>query len=208
MYIYIAYLPYRCYYCDSLFTNLLIANIDSFSNSDNSVYTIPDKYFIVIRRISTIPLALAPIPAKPAKITPAIRYTAACKAKQRKSAKAYAIAGRTVAAKRCKKRKEATANARASKLAKKEGLRRSKRTTSSNAGRYTTNSSLMANKDNNNAYNRAYIPPTNIEEEEGSSSNNNSINSSTSNSTDKGKGSSTCKYGKGALRYKDTLLCK
>ncbi|KAK2069808.1 hypothetical protein P8C59_004355 [Phyllachora maydis] len=111
------------------------------------------------------------MPAKPAKITPAIRCAAAYKAKQRKSAKACAIAGY-------------------------------------NAGRYTTNSGLTANKDDNNAYNRAYIPSADIEEEEGSSSDDNSINSSTSNSTDKGKGSGVYKRGKGALRYKDTLLYK
>ncbi|KAK2070632.1 hypothetical protein P8C59_005109 [Phyllachora maydis] len=131
-----------------------------------------------------------------------------CKAKQRKSAKAYAIAGRAVAAKRRKKRKEATANARASKLAKKEGPRYSKRTTGSNTGRYTTNSSLTANKDNNNAYNRVYIPPADIEEEKGSSSNNNSVNSSTSDSTNKGKGSGVYKYSKGASHCKDILLRK
>ncbi|KAK2067177.1 hypothetical protein P8C59_000936 [Phyllachora maydis] len=134
-----------------------------------------------------MPLALAPTPTKPAKITPAIYYVAACKAKQRKSAKAHAIAGRAAATKRRKKRKKA-------------------RTTSSNAGRYTTNSSLIANKDNNNAYNRAYIPPANTEEEEGSSSNNNSVNSSTSDSTDKSKGSSIREYSKGALRRKNILL--
>ncbi|KAK2068494.1 hypothetical protein P8C59_003128 [Phyllachora maydis] len=131
--------------------------------------------------IPTVPLALAPTPAKPAKITLAVHRTAAYKAKQYKSAKAYAIA---------------------------EGLQYSKRTTGSNAGRNTTNSSLTANKDNNNAYNRAYIPPTDIKEKEGSSSNNNSVNSSTSNSANKGKGSSVYKRGKGALYYKDTLLRK
>ncbi|KAK2072049.1 hypothetical protein P8C59_006426 [Phyllachora maydis] len=124
------------------------------------------------------------MPAKPAKIMPAIRRIAAYKAKRRKSAKACAI------------------------IAKKEGLRRSKRTTSSNAGRYTIDSGLMANKDNNNAYNRVYVPPANTEEEEGGSSNNNSVNSGTSNSTNKGKGSSIHKYSKGALYYKDTLLYK
>ncbi|KAK2067942.1 hypothetical protein P8C59_001641 [Phyllachora maydis] len=134
--------------------------------------------------ISTVPLAPAPTPAKPAKITLAVRRAAAYKAKQRKSAKACTIA------------------------AKKEGLRRSKRTTSSNAGRYTTNSSLIANKDDNNAYNRVYIPPANIEEEEGSSGNDNSINSSTSDSTDKGKDSSMYERSKGALRRKDILLYK
>ncbi|KAK2070500.1 hypothetical protein P8C59_004987 [Phyllachora maydis] len=150
-----------------------------------------------------------PIPAKPAKITPAIRRIAACKAKQRKLAKACAIAGRTAATKRRKKRKEAIANAQAYKLAKKKDLQCSKHTTSNDAGRYTTNSSLIANKDNNNAYNRAYIPPAKAEEEEeDSSSNNNSVNSGTSDSTDKGKGSSACKRGKGALRYKDTPLYK
>ncbi|KAK2071025.1 hypothetical protein P8C59_005482 [Phyllachora maydis] len=142
--------------------------------------------------IPTAPLAPASTPAKLAKITLAIRRTATCKAKQRKSAKAYAIAGRAAAAKR----------------PKKEGLRRSKRTTGNNAGRYTTNSSLTANKDNNNAYNRAYIPPTNTEEEEGSSSDNNSVNSGTSNSTDKGKGSSIYKCNKGASCYKNTPLYK
>ncbi|KAK2074455.1 hypothetical protein P8C59_008662 [Phyllachora maydis] len=181
-------------YC---FTNLLIADIDSLFNLDNSVYNIPDKYFIIIRRIPATPLAPAPIPAKPAKITPAIRRTAACKAKQRKSAKAHTIAY---------------------KLAKKKDLRRSKRTASGNAGRYTTNSGLIADKDNDNAYNRAYVPPANTEEEEeeekeeeeeeDSSSNNNSINSSTSNSTNKGKGSGAYKRGKGASRRKDILLYK
>ncbi|KAK2073381.1 hypothetical protein P8C59_007669 [Phyllachora maydis] len=121
----------------------------------------------------------APTPAKPAKITPAIRRAAACKAKRRK------------------------------KLAKKEGLQRSKRTASSNAGRYTTNSGLTADKDNNNAHNRAYMPPADTEEEEeGGSGNNNGVNSSTSNSADKGKGSSTRKRSESALRCKDTLLYK
>ncbi|KAK2074615.1 hypothetical protein P8C59_008809 [Phyllachora maydis] len=144
-------------------------NIDSFSNSDNSVYT--------ILGISTVPLAPAPILAKPAKITPAIRRVAVRKAKQRKLAKACAIA------------------------AKKEGPRRSKRTAGSDAGRYTTNSSLIANKDDNNAYNRAYMPSANAEEEEeGGSSNNNSVNSSTSDSANKGKGSSACERSKSALR--------
>ncbi|KAK2070891.1 hypothetical protein P8C59_005353 [Phyllachora maydis] len=82
---------------------------------------------------------------------------------------------------------------------------RSKRTAGGNAGRYTTNSGLTANKDDNNAYNRAYIPPTNIEEkeEEGSSSDNNGINGSTSNSADKGEGSGAYKRGESALCYKD-----
>ncbi|KAK2067460.1 hypothetical protein P8C59_001200 [Phyllachora maydis] len=122
-----------------------IANIDFLSNLDNSVYNI-----------------LVPIPAKPAKITPAIRCMAAYKAKRR-----------------------------------------------NNAGRYTTNSSLIANKDNNNTYNRVYIPPAKAEEEEeGSSSDNNSVNGSTSDNADKGKGSGIYKRGKGALHCKDTLLYK
>ncbi|KAK2072670.1 hypothetical protein P8C59_007008 [Phyllachora maydis] len=101
------------------------------------------------------------------------------------------------------------------KLAKKEDLRRSKHTTGGNAGRYTTNSSLIANKNDNNTYNRAYMPPTNMEEEEekeeeeeDSSSNDNGVNSGTSNSADKGKGSSAYKRSKGALYYKDTLSHK
>ncbi|KAK2072802.1 hypothetical protein P8C59_007136 [Phyllachora maydis] len=174
MYMHIACLPYCCYYYNSSFTNLLIANVDSFSDLNDL-------------------------------ITPAIRCTAACKAKQRKSAKACTTAGRAAATKYYKKRKKAVANAWASKLAKKEGLQRSKRTTGNNAGRYTTNSGLIANKDNDNAYNRAYVPPINVEkEEEGGSSNNNSVNSSTSNSADKGKGSSVYKRGEGALYYEDT----
>ncbi|KAK2067168.1 hypothetical protein P8C59_000927 [Phyllachora maydis] len=150
----------------------------SLSNSDNSVYNIPG--------IPTAPLALAPIPAKPAKITPAVYYTAAYKAKQRKSAKACTTA------------------------AKKKDLQRSKRTTGGNAGRYTTDSGLIANKDNNNAYNRAYVPPAEAEEEEekGSSSDDNSINGSTSDSANKGKGSGVCKHGEGASRCKNTLLYK
>ncbi|KAK2068477.1 hypothetical protein P8C59_003112 [Phyllachora maydis] len=179
MYMYIAFLPCCYYCCDLSFANLLIANIDSLSDLDDLVYDIPG--------IPTAPLAPAPTPAKPAKITPAIHRAAAYKAKRRKLAKAYAIAY---------------------KLAKKEGLRRSKRTTGSNAGRYTTNSSLIANKDDNNAYNGAYVPLANIEEEEGGSSNDNSINSSTSDSADKGKGSSACKRDKGASRCKDTPLHK
>ncbi|KAK2074917.1 hypothetical protein P8C59_009087 [Phyllachora maydis] len=163
MYIYIACLPYCCCYCDLSFTNLLIANIDSFSNLDNLVYT--------ILGISIIPLAPAPTLTKLAKIIPAICRTAARKAKRRESAKAYAIAGY-------------------------------------NAGRYTTNSGLTANKDDNDAYNRAYMPPANIEEEEGGSGDNNGVNSSTSNGTDKGKSSGAYKRGKGALYYKDILLYK
>ncbi|KAK2072085.1 hypothetical protein P8C59_006461 [Phyllachora maydis] len=168
------------------------ANTDSFSNLDDSAYTIP-----------------VPIPAKPAKITPAVCRAAARKAKRRKSAKAYAAAGRAVAAKRYKKRKEAAANAQACKLAKKEDLQRFKCTTGGNAGRYTTNSGLIADKDNNNAYNRAYIPPTEAEEEEeGSSGDNNGVNSGTSDSTDKGKGGGICERSKGALYCKDILLYK
>ncbi|KAK2068455.1 hypothetical protein P8C59_003091 [Phyllachora maydis] len=164
MYMYIAFLPY-CYYCyNLLFTNLLIANIDSLSDLDNSVYNIP---------------APAPILAKPAKITLAIYCAAACKAKRRKSAKAYAIVGRAAAAKRYKKRKEAAANAQAT------------------------------NKDDNNGYNRVYIPLANTEEEKkGSSSDNDSVNSGTSNSANKGKGSGVYKCGEDALRCKDTLLYK
>ncbi|KAK2069757.1 hypothetical protein P8C59_004311 [Phyllachora maydis] len=101
-----------------------------------------------------MPLALAPTPTKPAKIMPAVRRIAACKAK------------------------------------------------------YTTDSSFTANKDDNNAYNRVYMPFTNIEEEKGSSGNDNGVNSSTSNNTDKGKGSSAYKCSKGASRYKDILLYK
>ncbi|KAK2069755.1 hypothetical protein P8C59_004309 [Phyllachora maydis] len=176
MYIYIACLPCRCCYCDLSFANLLIANIDFFSNLDNLVYTI-----------------LAPILAKPAKITLA----------------AYTIVGRAAAAKHYKKCKEAVANAQAYKLAKKEDLQRSKRTASSNAGRYTIDSGLIANKDNNNAYNRVYMPPAKVEKkEEGSSGNDNSVNSGTSDSTDKGKGSGAYKHSKGALRCKDTPLHK
>ncbi|KAK2072030.1 hypothetical protein P8C59_006407 [Phyllachora maydis] len=123
-------------------------NIDFLSNLDNSVYNIP-----------------APTPAKPAKITPAIRCTAAYKAKQRKLAKACAAAGRAAAAKR-------------------------------------------PNKDDNNVYNRAYMPSADIKKEEGSSSNNDGVNSSTSDSADKGKGSGAYKRGKGTLYYKDILLYK
>ncbi|KAK2071141.1 hypothetical protein P8C59_005589 [Phyllachora maydis] len=167
MYTYIACLPCCCCYCNSSFTDLLIANIDSFSDLDNSVYT--------ILGIPTAPLALAPTPAKPAKITPAIRRAATCKAKQ----------------------------------SKKEDLRRSKYTASSNTGRYTTNSGLIANKDDNNAYNRAYIPPAKAEEEEeGGSGDDNGVNGGTSNSADKGKGSGVYKCSKGALHCKDTPLYK
>ncbi|KAK2074028.1 hypothetical protein P8C59_008265 [Phyllachora maydis] len=159
--------------------------------------------------IPTVLPAPAPTPAKPAKIILAIRRAAAYKAKRRELAKACATAGRAVAAKRCKKCKEAAANAWASKLAKKEGPQRSKYITSSNTGRYTTNSGLIANKDDNDGYNRAYVPPANTEkEEEGGSGDNNSVNSSTSDSTDKGKGSGACERGKGASYYKDTLLYK
>ncbi|KAK2072103.1 hypothetical protein P8C59_006479 [Phyllachora maydis] len=164
MYIYIACLPYYCYYYDLSCTNLLIADIDSLSNSNNLVHTIP-----------------APIPAKPAKIIPAIRRAAAYKAKRRKSAKAYTIVGRAAAAKRYK---------------------------NGNASRYTTNSGLTANKDNNNAYNGAYIPPANTEEEEGGSSDDNGVNSGISDSTDKGEGGGIYKRGKGASCYKDILLYK
>ncbi|KAK2068579.1 hypothetical protein P8C59_003211 [Phyllachora maydis] len=65
-----------------------------------------------------------------------------------------------------------------------------------NAGIYTNDPSLLANKDKDNAYNRAYKPPTNIEEkgsskdnskgkEEEDNSNNNSTSNSASNSKDK-----------------------
>ncbi|KAK2073331.1 hypothetical protein P8C59_007620 [Phyllachora maydis] len=87
---------------------------------------------------------------------------------------------------------------------------RSKRTAGGNASRYTTNSGLTANKDNNDAYNRAYIPPADVEEEEeeGGSSDNDGVNGGTSDSADKGKGSSVYKRSKGSLRCKDTLLYK
>ncbi|KAK2068485.1 hypothetical protein P8C59_003119 [Phyllachora maydis] len=98
------------------------------------------------------------MPAKPAKITPAIRRAAACKAKRR-----------------------------------------------NNASRNTTNSGLTANKDDNNAYNRVYIPPTDIEKEKGSSSNNDGVNGGTSDNTDKGKGSSICECSKGTSCYEDIL---
>ncbi|KAK2073074.1 hypothetical protein P8C59_007383 [Phyllachora maydis] len=174
MYIYIAFLPYRCYCYDSSFTNLLIADIDFLFDLDDLVYN--------ILGIPTMPLALAPIPAKLAKITPAIRRTAACKAKRRESAKAYAIV---------------------------EGLRRSKCTAGSDAGRYTTDSGFTADKDDNNAYNRAYMPPADIEEEEeNSSGDNNSVNSGTSDSTDKGKGSNMYEYSKGVSRCEDIPLYK
>ncbi|KAK2072815.1 hypothetical protein P8C59_007149 [Phyllachora maydis] len=136
---------------------------------------------------------LAPTLAKLAKITPAVRRIAAYKAKRRELAKACTTAY---------------------KLAKKKDLRRSKRTTSGNAGRYTTNSSLIANKDDNNAYNRVYMLLANMEEEEeeeekeGGSSDNNSVNGSTSDSANKGKDSGTYKRGKGALRYKAVLGSK
>ncbi|KAK2070811.1 hypothetical protein P8C59_005278 [Phyllachora maydis] len=95
----------------------------------------------------------------------------------------------------------------ACKLAKKEDLRRSKRTTSGNAGRYTTDSGLIANKDDNNAYDGAYVPPANTEEEEeGNSGDNNSVNGGTSDSADKGKGSGAYKRGKSALHCEDILL--
>ncbi|KAK2074244.1 hypothetical protein P8C59_008465 [Phyllachora maydis] len=141
-----------------------------------------------------MPLALAPTLAKPAKITPAICRAAAYKAKQRELAKAYATTGRAAAAKH----------------SKKEDLQRSKHTAGGDTGRYTTDSGLIADKDNNNAYNKAYIPPAKAEEEEeeGSSGNDNSVNGGTSNSANKGKGSSVYKRGKGALYYKDMLLRK
>ncbi|KAK2068662.1 hypothetical protein P8C59_003292 [Phyllachora maydis] len=143
------------------------------------------KYYIKRRDIGipTVPLAPAPIPAKPAKITPAIYRTAAYKAKRRESAKARATAY---------------------KLAKKKDLQRSKRTAGSNAGRYTTNSGLIANKDDNNAYNGAYVPLADIEEEEEEkgSSNDNGINGGTSDSTDKGKGSGIYKRSEGSSRCK------
>ncbi|KAK2069350.1 hypothetical protein P8C59_003936 [Phyllachora maydis] len=145
-----------------------------------------DSLFNLDNSVYDIP---ASILAKPAKIILAIRRTAAREAKQRKSAKAYTTAGRAAAA----------------KCFKKEGLWRSKRTAGGNAGRYTTDSSLIANKDDNNAYNRAYVPPANTEEKEGSSSDDNSVNSSTSNSTNKGKGSGMYKRNKGTLHYKDIL---
>ncbi|KAK2067697.1 hypothetical protein P8C59_001411 [Phyllachora maydis] len=133
------------------------------------------------------------MPAKLAKITLAIYYAAARKAKRRELAKAYATAGRAAAAKR----------------PKKEDLQRSKCTAGGDAGRYTTNSGLIADKDDDNAYNRAYMPSTEVEEEEeDSSSNNDSINSGTSDSTNKGKGSSMYERGKGALHCKDILLYK
>ncbi|KAK2073309.1 hypothetical protein P8C59_007598 [Phyllachora maydis] len=85
---------------------------------------------------------------------------------------------------------------------------RSKYIVGGDAGRYTTDSGLTANKDDNNTYNKIYIPPANIEKKEGSSSNNNSINSGTSDSANKGKGSSIYKHSKGALYCKDILLYK
>ncbi|KAK2070802.1 hypothetical protein P8C59_005271 [Phyllachora maydis] len=103
------------------------------------------------------------------------------------------LAIRRIAARKAKQCKLAKAYAAAGRAA---AAKRRK-------NRNTTNSGLMANKDNNNAYNRAYIPPTNIKEEEGSSGDNNGVNSSTSNSANKGKGSSAYERSKGTLRYKD-----
>ncbi|KAK2066205.1 hypothetical protein P8C59_000040 [Phyllachora maydis] len=102
-----------------------------------------------------------------------------------------------------------SSGSKAYKLAKKKDLWRSKRTAGGNTSRYTTNSGLIADKNDNNAYNKAYMPPIKAEEEEeGSSSDNDSVNSSTSNSADKGKGSNVHKCSKGTLRYKDTLPYK
>ncbi|KAK2074346.1 hypothetical protein P8C59_008560 [Phyllachora maydis] len=78
-----------------------------------------------------------------------------------------------------------------------------------NAGRYTTNSGLTADKDDNNAYNRAYMPPANTEEEEeGGSGDDNSVNSGTSDSTNKGEGGGARERGESASRCEDTPLYK
>ncbi|KAK2075446.1 hypothetical protein P8C59_009574 [Phyllachora maydis] len=83
-----------------------------------------------------------------------------------------------------------------------------KREEMANAGVYTNNTSPLANKDKDNAYNRAYKPPTNIKEEgsskdnskeeEDKSSNNNSTGDSAGNSKDKARR----KLSNSSLRYK------
>ncbi|KAK2072795.1 hypothetical protein P8C59_007129 [Phyllachora maydis] len=189
------------YVDDCLFIGPNIGYITDLKKRLNKVYTIEDlgpaAYFLGYDiGIPAAPLAPAPILAKPAKIMPAVRRVAACEAKRRELAKARATAGRAAAAKR----------------SKKEDLQRSKHTTGGNAGRYTTDSGLIANKDDNNTYNGVYVPPANIEKEEekeeGSSSDNNGVNSSTSDSADKGEGSDIYKRSKGALRCEDILLYK
>ncbi|KAK2068653.1 hypothetical protein P8C59_003283 [Phyllachora maydis] len=72
---------------------------------------------------------------------------------------------------------------------------RSLRLANSNTGIYTNNPRPLANKNKDDAYNRAYKPPTNIEEkgsnkddskkEEKDNSNDNSTSDGTSNSKDK-----------------------
>ncbi|KAK2072034.1 hypothetical protein P8C59_006411 [Phyllachora maydis] len=79
------------------------------------------------------------------------------------------------------------------------------------------NSSLYykANKDKDNAYNRVYKPPTNIEEEGSSKDNSkeeeeedNSNNDSTSDSTGNSKDKAGYRPMNSSLRYKDTPLYK
>ncbi|KAK2067210.1 hypothetical protein P8C59_000969 [Phyllachora maydis] len=78
-----------------------------------------------------------------------------------------------------------------------------------NTGIYTNNPSPLANKNKDNAYNRAYKPPTNIEEESGNKDNSkeeeeedNSDNNSTSNSTSNSKDKARYKPSDSSLCYK------
>ncbi|KAK2068607.1 hypothetical protein P8C59_003239 [Phyllachora maydis] len=85
-----------------------------------------------------------------------------------------------------------------------------------NAGIYTNNTGLLADKDKDNAYNRAYKPPTNIEEEDSSKDNSkeeeeeedNSSNNGTSNSTGNSKDKARRELSNSGSYYKDILLYK
>ncbi|KAK2074422.1 hypothetical protein P8C59_008630 [Phyllachora maydis] len=91
----------------------------------------------------------------------------------------------------------------------KKSLWRSLRLIISNASIYTNNTSPLANKDKDDAYNKVYKPPTNIEEEGGSKDDskeeeekdNSGSNNSTGNSTSNSKDKAGYKLSNSGLRY-------
>ncbi|KAK2066359.1 hypothetical protein P8C59_000188 [Phyllachora maydis] len=88
--------------------------------------------------------------------------------------------------------------------------------TSGNAGINTNDPSSLADKDKDDAYNRAYKPPTNIEEEGSSKDDSkdeeeeedNSDNNSTSNSTDNSKDKARYRPSNSSLYYKVVAISR
>ncbi|KAK2066304.1 hypothetical protein P8C59_000133 [Phyllachora maydis] len=146
------------------------------------------SYYYYIEYISRFVNGLPITSSILAKITLATRRAAAYRRKLEEIAQAYATSAKATAT--------------------KGRIKRNK-----NTGIYTNGTGLLANKHEDNAYNRAYKPPTNIEdkgsskddskEEEEDNSNNNRTGNSTSNSKDKAryKLSNSSLYYKGRFSY-------